>query len=74
MSSYSERAYFDGDYCQHMATREEHVLRDRRRKAALGHKASQRMRFDPATLQAGQPENPVHAMHAKLALGWRYVA
>lgn len=31
---YSERAYFDGDHCQHCADRDEHARLDRYRKVA----------------------------------------
>ena len=30
---YSERAYFDGDHCQHCADRDEHARLERARKA-----------------------------------------
>lgn len=73
--TYSERAYFHGDHCSHVAAWLDHGLKARRKagaQRALGEMRKGK-RFSPATLERGQPVNPVHAMHAKLAMGWRFV-
>lgn len=75
--SYSERAYFDGDYAQHCADREEHQRLQRKRQAIIEHyrtmKAQRRFaRDNAARIAAAWDELPTppltiaqHVEHAR---------